>query len=152
MRGMMAAADPCSHDDDTDFGNASILSLAHLGASVQPMAASTLPSTLGATERLVLADFAAFLRQRFGARLRDVRLFGSRARGEGHEGSDLDVLAVVDDLTHRERREVWDRTGDVMTQDDVIVGGMTLSTAAWQDLQARELRIVGEIERDGIAL
>ena len=148
----MTASDLASHDGDVDFGHAAILLIAHRGASVEPMAVSALPSTLGATERRVLADFAAFLRKRFGARLRDVRLFGSRARGEGHEGSDLDVLAVVDDLTSRERREVWEHTGDVMTEDDVIVGGLTLSTADWRDIQARELRIVGEIERDGIAL
>ncbi len=116
------------------------------------MAASALPPTLGATERRVLTDFAAFLRQRFGDRVRDVRLFGSRARGEGNEDSDLDVLAVVDDLTNQERREVWDRTGDVMTEDHVIVGGLTMSTAAWRNLCARELRIVGEIERDGVPL
>ncbi|MBK8096833.1 MAG: nucleotidyltransferase domain-containing protein [Planctomycetes bacterium] len=31
-------------------------------------------------------------------------LFGSRARGQGHKDSDLDVLVVIDDLTSAERR------------------------------------------------
>jgi uncharacterized protein len=116
------------------------------------MSAASLPATLGATERRALADFTSFLRRRFGARVRDLRLFGSRARGEGHEDSDLDVLSVIDDLDRRERREVWEFTGDIMTEHDVIVGGLTVSTADWLDLRARERRIVTEIDRDGVPL
>jgi predicted nucleotidyltransferase len=112
----------------------------------------SLPATLGVTERRALADFTGWLRQRFGARVRDLRLFGSRARGEGDEDSDLDVLAVIDDLTARERREAWEYTGDVLTEHDVILGGMTMSTADWLDLRARERRIVSEIDRDGVPL
>lgn len=116
------------------------------------MAVRTLPAHLGATERLVLREFAAWLRQRFGARLVELRLFGSRARGEGDEDSDLDVLAVVDGLTTAERQEVFDRIGDALTEHDVLLGGMTISAAHWQDMHARELRIVDEIDRDGVAL
>lgn len=116
------------------------------------MSAASLPATLGATERRALADFTSFLRHRFGGRVRDLRLFGSRARGEGHEDSDLDVLAVIDDLDRHERREAWEYTGDILTAHDVIVGGLTLSTADWLDLRARERRIVAEIDRDGVAL
>jgi predicted nucleotidyltransferase len=116
------------------------------------MSAASLPATLGATERRALADFTGFVRQRFGPRVRDLRLFGSRARGEGHEDSDLDVLTVVDDLNRHERREVWEYTGDILTNHDVIVGGLTMSTADWLDLRARERRIVTEIDRDGVAL
>ena len=116
------------------------------------MSAATLPATLGATERRALGDYTSYLRNRFGPRLRDLRLFGSRARGEGHEDSDLDVLAIVDDLSTCERREVWEFTGDIMTEHDVIVGGLTMSTTDWHDLRARERRIVTEIHRDGVPL
>ena len=116
------------------------------------MSTASWPATLGAPERAALTDFTGFVRERFGARVRVLQLFGSRARGEGHEDSDLDVLAVVDDLTNAERREVWEYTGDILTKHDVILGGLTMSTAAWRDMHARELRIVGEIARDGVDL
>ncbi len=114
--------------------------------------AAPLPATLGILERRALADFTSFVRRRFGARVRELLLFGSRARGEGHEDSDLDILSVIDDLDRRERREVWEFTGDLMTAHDVIVGGLTLSTAEWLDLRANERRIVAEIDRDGVPL
>jgi predicted nucleotidyltransferase len=48
------------------------------------------------------------VRARFGTRLRQVVLFGSRARGSGRADSYLDVLVLVDGLTRAERREVLD--------------------------------------------
>ncbi|MCB9871251.1 MAG: nucleotidyltransferase domain-containing protein [Planctomycetes bacterium] len=116
------------------------------------MSAASLPQTLGAPERAAVAMYVQFVRERFGPRVRALRLFGSRARGEGDEDSDVDVLVVVDELTSAERRDVWYHAGDVLTAHDVIIGGLVLSTASWGDMRARELRIVTEIERDGVTL
>ena len=85
-------------------------------------------------------------------RIRDLRLFGSRARGQGHGDSDLDVLAMIDDLTAAERKAVWEYSGDILTNHEVILGGMTLSTQRWRELQDGKRRIVAEIERDGVPL
>src|SRR5687768_1220114 len=64
---------------------------------------STTPEVVGALER-----FGASLRSKFGRRLREVTLFGSRARGDAREDSDVDVLVVIDELSERERGEVFD--------------------------------------------
>jgi uncharacterized protein len=116
------------------------------------MSQSALPETLGITERAALRDFVDWLRSCFGARIHVLLLFGSRARGEGNEDSDLDVLAVIDDLTSAERRQVHEQTGDALTVHDVILGGFYTSTAHWQDMRDRRLRIVDEIDRDGVPL
>jgi predicted nucleotidyltransferase len=52
--------------------------------------------------RARLEALRARLRVTFGERLRDVRLFGSYARGEADEDSDVDVLIVIDELTNLE--------------------------------------------------
>ncbi|MDQ3036798.1 MAG: nucleotidyltransferase domain-containing protein [Myxococcota bacterium] len=101
-------------------------------------------------ERAALDDLLHFLRGRFGARLRGVRLFGSRARGEGHEGSDLDVLVEVAELDGRERMEVGAFTGDLLTAHRVIVGALALSSAEVANLRTLERRLIREIDRDGI--
>lgn len=107
---------------------------------------------LGTSERAALSDLAAFVRGRFGARLRDLRLFGSRARGEGHEDSDLDVLVVVDELASAEGREIAYLAGDLLTRHQVLVSPLTMATARWQTLRDSERLIVSEIDRDGIPL
>ena len=117
-----------------------------------PVPRAELPPTLRVDERNALTEYAALVRRRFGERVRDLRLFGSRARGEGHEDSDLDVLVVVDGLTPEERREVWGWSGDLMLAHEVMIGGLATSAADWQELRDRERLIVREIDRDGMPL
>jgi len=51
---------------------------------------------LSHTELDALAELKALLAQQNG--VRDIRLFGSKARGTGHVESDLDLFIVVPDL------------------------------------------------------
>ncbi len=48
--------------------------------------------------RTLLARFKAGLREIYGSRLRGLYLFGSYARGDGNEESDVDVAVVLDDF------------------------------------------------------
>jgi predicted nucleotidyltransferase len=107
---------------------------------------------LRSAERIALGRFARGMRARFGARLLDLRLFGSRARGEGHEESDVDVLVVVDGLTWAEGREITDLTGDLLTEHEVLISPFAVSAEHWARLRRLERRIVAEIDRDGVAL
>lgn len=48
--------------------------------------------------RLVLSELKVGLQMTYGPRLRGVYLYGSHARGEEDEESDVDVLVVLDEL------------------------------------------------------
>lgn len=108
--------------------------------------------TLRVDERAALDELRDWLAARFGARLRELALFGSRARGEGDEESDLDVLVVVDELAWAEAREVAAFRGDLLTRHDVLVSPFSVSTARMAELRARERLIAIEIDRDRVAL
>lgn len=97
-------------------------------------------------------ELASWARTRFGVRLKDVRLFGSRARGEAHEHSDVDVLVVVEELSSAEAREIAFRCGDLLTTTAIRVAPFALSRARFEELQRRERRIALEIARDGVPL
>ena len=101
-------------------------------------------------EMAALTDLRRWLEGRFDRRLLELRLFGSRARGEGHPESDLDVLVVVHELTSAGRREVGHFSGDLLTRHGVLVAPLALSAAELDLLRARERRIVAEIDRDGV--
>lgn len=116
------------------------------------MAVDTLPAALGPSERAALRDLVAFVRERFGSRLRELRLFGSRARGEGHEESDLDVLVVVDGLTGPERAAVLAHGGRLLDAHDVMVSPLPLTSDRWEELRAGNRLLAREIERDGVRL
>jgi predicted nucleotidyltransferase len=102
---------------------------------------------------LALRRFRSRLAERFGERLREVVLFGSYARGEAHEESDVDVLVVVDDLSESERRDVIDLAYDVDRIDPD--GWVGLCPLPFSTAQAVELRALGrgvfrDIEREGV--
>src|SRR5438045_674086 len=107
---------------------------------------------LPAVESRAVAELAEHVRARFGARLRELGLFGSFARGEANEESDVDVLIVVDDLTSQEGREVAHFCGDLLTKYDVIVSPFVVSTAHMELLRSRERLIAREIDRDRVPL
>ena len=48
--------------------------------------------------RILLAELGASLQATYGTRLRGVFLYGSYARGEEDDESDIDVLVVLDEL------------------------------------------------------
>jgi predicted nucleotidyltransferase len=101
-----------------------------------------------------LERFREALHAQFGDRLRELTLFGSQARGEAHEESDVDVLVVVDDLTESERKRIYDFSYDAGIEGDELVSLSPLAYATDHiaDMRAREKRLVREIARDGVPL
>jgi predicted nucleotidyltransferase len=103
-------------------------------------------------ESAAVSEFCGWVRARFGDRVRALALFGSRARGDGDENSDVDLLVVIEALTGAERREIGNQSGDAVTNHDVIVAPFALSAARWEELRSRERLIAREIERDQVPL
>jgi uncharacterized protein len=108
--------------------------------------------TLSAGERAALLEFVAAARALLGDSLQDVRLFGSRARGEGHEYSDLDVALVVDAAGRARRHDVYDLAFDIGLAHGVDVAPLVIERARLDDLKARERRIARVLEEEGIPL
>ena len=101
-----------------------------------------------------LARFTRALRGRFGPRVVELVLFGSRARGEAHEDSDVDVLVVIDELSDEERVSVIDLAYAAGNTASDWVG---LSPLAYSSEQATRMRaggrrLVRDIDREGIRL
>ena len=101
-----------------------------------------------------LQRFAELVRDRFGSRVREIVLFGSHARGQAHEDSDVDVLVVIDGLTHAERVDVVNLAYDVNVAMDDWVGLSPLarSTQEVTELRGTGRRIWREISTQGIAV
>lgn len=109
----------------------------------------TTPDVHSATER-----FLGLLGSRFGSRLSEVVLFGSRARGDAHEDSDVDLLVVVDYLSESERGLVFEAawTAGLASGDEVVLAPIPYSTAQAVELRSRGKRLLREIDGHGIPL
>jgi predicted nucleotidyltransferase len=89
-----------------------------------------------ATDDQILRRFRAALDELYGDRIVRVVLFGSRARGDGHEASDYDVAVFLKDLTDwwREFHRLADLGTDILADTGVFI-------------EARPFRAGGYLER-----
>ena len=106
------------------------------------------------TPRLRNALFAyrASLELAFPARVRKVLLFGSFARGEATQDSDVDVLVVLDRLDGRERARALDLAAEAALAHGFVFEPVVLSDGEWEELKKRELLFREEVERDGVEI
>ncbi len=103
--------------------------------------------------RTVAARFARELRERYGEAVHLVRLFGSFARGEAHEASDVDVAVVLEQADLDTRCRVIDLATDIGLLDhDVWLSPTVFDRETWEKWRAQERRIVMDIEREGVEL
>src|SRR5947208_9133383 len=98
----------------------------------------------------VVQEFAAMLRQRLGSHLRQLLLFGSRARGDAQDGSDYDMLVVVDHRTPELRTVILEVESQLMERYGALVATVLRSEAEWQQLQGFPL--ARNIAREGVPL
>ena len=111
---------------------------------------------LTANERAALASFVARLRQRYGDDVLRVVLFGSKARGDAGEESDLDVLVVVRvPLEDYERHwvQIVDMAWEVEFEHDFLaLSPLVRDEAAYAQMRQWNLLINRNIEQDGVEL
>lgn len=114
-----------------------------------------LQSTLSTSERSVLTEFVRRLRKRYGDRITKLAVFGSRARGDVHEDSDIDVLVVLDGAVNwRDRHAIMELACDVALEatDYAELNPRTLSRDQYETLLRQEWRFALDCEREGIRL
>jgi predicted nucleotidyltransferase len=110
-------------------------------------------STLSASETAALREFVDKVRVMLGPQLKAARLFGSRARGEGHEHSDLDIAIIVGTGARRSHRyEIYDLAFDIGLAHGVELAPVVIEEPQLQELRDRERRLASDIDSSGIAL
>jgi len=109
--------------------------------------------------RNLVAAYRRLLDARFGARLVDMRVFGSYARGDAGEESDLDVAVVITALTEAERTtaidlalEAFRAVGSVERAQAPLLSPLVWSVDELADRVRAERRIALDILSEGIAV
>jgi predicted nucleotidyltransferase len=110
---------------------------------------------LNTNERRALQAFIVQLRQRYGTGLRRVVLFGSKARGDFDDESDLDVLVVVR-TPGGEFWPLWQQIADIAWKVEfeygVVLTTIIRSPAEYRQMQRDNLLLFRNIDRDGVVL
>lgn len=103
-------------------------------------------------DQWAVAVFTRRIRSAYGPRVVMMKMYGSAARGERREESDVDILVVIDGLTWEEKRSVWDEATNVNIRCDALLSPLVMTPDELKELRRRERRIALDIEKEGIAL
>jgi predicted nucleotidyltransferase len=97
-------------------------------------------------------DLKKRLVRMLGPRAFRMVLFGSRARGDYGEESDVDVAILVRGLTREMKRLILDKVAEIELEYLLPISALVLSEDEFEHLKKRERRIAIDIEREGILL
>lgn len=103
-------------------------------------------------EQAALHEFLRQLRALPGIQVKEARLFGSRARGEGHQLSDLDVAVVLARDARTHRRRIYDLAFDIGLAHLVNLAPLVLDDARLGEMRSRELQLARVLDLEGIPL
>ncbi|MDA8090537.1 MAG: nucleotidyltransferase domain-containing protein [Nitrospiraceae bacterium] len=104
------------------------------------------------TEEKTLAQLKNSLLVLLGNSLAAIRLYGSRARGDFDERSDIDIAVIVRGLTRQARNRILEKTAEIELENLMPLSVLVLSEEEFENLKRRERRIALDIEREGIPL
>lgn len=107
---------------------------------------------LSIKEKSVLKEFKTSLEQVLGGQLIELKLFGSKARGDDRPDSDLDVLVIVTDDDWRICDVVYGVATDILLQTDISISPKVISKNLLEQLQKEDTFFLRNIIRDAIVV
>lgn len=108
---------------------------------------NSLDHLLTREERQAVEAFVTELHQQYPDRVQDVILFGSKARGDSHPDSDIDILILVDDDDWRFSHAISRLAARISLSYDVLLGPRVIRQARW-----RRSLLYSTVSSEGIPL
>ena len=102
-------------------------------------------------EREAIREATRMLKEKFP--VKEVILFGSKARGDDDPESDIDLLLLTTRPIHwKERHSIVEALFDIEMKYDVVISIIVNSVNDWQTGHSSLLPIHEEITQEGIAI
>ena len=117
-----------------------------------PSLHSDLPAHISPHLRIALEEAASRLRSDYGDRLRQIVLYGSRARGDAIEDSDVDLLVVLEgpiENSYQEVKHAGAAWGDLLERYGLSFSFQPYTEAEYQ---AQRRPFIENVHREGIEL
>ncbi len=98
----------------------------------------------------IIEKFKSLVSQK--VKVHELRVFGSRARGDASEASDLDVLVVVDSLDHSIGRYISDCAWEAGFPEDIIIMPIAISIDDIKNSPIRESAFIKNVYKEGVSI
>ena len=103
-------------------------------------------------ENKALMELRDNLRDFLGDSLVRLVLFGSKAKGDYTNESDIDIAIIVRGLSKELKNQILNRVAEIELKHLVPISTIVFSEEEFNRLKKRERRIAIDIEREGLSL
>jgi predicted nucleotidyltransferase len=103
-------------------------------------------------EEQAIEAFVQRLRAELDDGVADVRLFGSKARGEARPDSDLDVFVLVDRSDYAFKRAILWLAAEVSLAYDVLLSPRVVPPESWRRMVEADTLFYRSVASEGIPL
>jgi len=107
---------------------------------------------LSAREKSILKQFKTSLKQTLGGRLVELKLFGSKARGDDRSDSDIDVLVIVTTDDWRMCDTVYNVATDLSLETDLYISAKVISKNRFDQLRRDGTPFLRNVSKDAISV
>jgi predicted nucleotidyltransferase len=104
------------------------------------------------SEADVLAKFKRILSEKLGDSDLELRLFGSKARGDDRVDSDVDVLVIVSDGFWKIIDKVYDVATDLMLETGICLSPKVLSRQQYMQMREANAPFLLNVIQEGLVL
>lgn len=108
--------------------------------------------SLTTKEQQALKLFKEGLHRLFARRVADLRLFGSKARGDASADSDVDVLVVLTAGDWHDERGILDLATEIFAETGVMLSPKVYTRSQITDMRRRHNMFLQSVERDAVPL
>lgn len=88
--------------------------------------------SLSKKESLAVLEFKDRLNNQFGEQIRQVLLFGSKARGEARPTSDIDILVITSGEKKYLKRKILNLAFDIIVDRNVELSVIVIPDSEWE--------------------
>ncbi|MCY7421285.1 MAG: nucleotidyltransferase domain-containing protein [Chitinophagaceae bacterium] len=107
---------------------------------------------LTSDEKRAVAEITERVMLLAGKNLQGMYLFGSKARGDDDEESDVDIAIIVSELNRQTKRSLINIVVEAETKYIVVISALVIDEEDFNLLLKRERRIALDIKKEGIDL
>lgn len=107
---------------------------------------------LSPNENMAIKEFLSAIQKAYGEKILRAALFGSKARGDATQYSDIDLLLIVTDDHWKFQKALIEIGSDVGLKYDVLLDLRVISAERWQYMATIQAGLYRNISQDAIPL
>lgn len=107
---------------------------------------------LATSDQRALEEFVEYLQKSIPDRVETIALFGSKARGDSQQDSDIDVLVILSEEDRELRREILKQAARFSLEYDVLLSPRIIGAERWEKMRGFSLYQNVQQEATGLEL